>query len=134
MANHPRWRGQFCPAGICVYAASGKRSASISAPPGPATHHFGKGEIGHDGAGCPDLVSIVKVVHVWIIEVCGFLYGAQAKRIGEEAIVLARIGCHCGNVMKTLDAADRVVSFRRFARLLSDGKRCSGVAFVVELQ
>ncbi len=64
---------------------------------------IGKGEKGHDAAGCTCGISVIEVVDVWRVEVHRLFHSAQTEDAGEERIGGSRRGGERGDVVKTLD-------------------------------
>ncbi|MNT14541.1 hypothetical protein D3C72_1495500 [compost metagenome] len=81
----------------------GKQRCAHFAGAGTTTGNVRERKIGHDGAGRADLIAIIEMVDIRCIEIDRLLHPAQAERIGEKVVVLARTTGHGGDVVQALD-------------------------------
>ena len=82
---------------------NGKQRRANLAGAGTAAGDVREREIGHDGARRADLIAIIEMINVRRVEIDRLLHPAQAERIGEKAVVLARARRHRRDVVQALD-------------------------------
>ncbi|QTK80645.1 hypothetical protein AT6N2_C3144 [Agrobacterium tumefaciens] len=61
---------------------------------GAAAGNMREREIGHDGAGRADFIAIIEMIDIGRVKIHRLLHPAQAERIGEKTVVLARACRH----------------------------------------
>ncbi|MNX93089.1 hypothetical protein D3C86_1252630 [compost metagenome] len=85
---------------------NGKQRRAHFAGAGTATSDMREREIGHDGAGRADFITIIQVIDVRRVEIDRLLHPAQAERIGEKTVVLTRARRHRRDVVQALDLVE----------------------------
>ena len=63
-------------------------------------------KVSHDGAGRTDFIAIIEMIDVRRVEIDRLLHPAQAERIGEKTVVLARARRHGRDVVQALDLVE----------------------------